>query len=125
MEFSLAEVRLWDTYRLREPTLAFSKVNVTRLHMPAVVSYWRMVYEMTNLGKGLFDYNINQNNEYIIPSNTQWDSAIQRLEVCNHTHRYDIATGTCTTTFQDDVMTDSHDFNFVNSTFFSLIDGQS
>ena len=53
-----------------------------------------------------------------------WDPLIPRLEVCNHTHRYEFTTGACTTAFTDDVIkADSHDFNFVNSTFFSLIMG--
>ncbi len=56
--------------------------------MPGVVSYWRMVFEMTNMGTSLFDYNNNQNQEYPVPSNTVWDDTITKLEVCNHTHRY-------------------------------------
>jgi hypothetical protein len=126
--YSLAEVRLWDTFRLQDEIISFSKVNVTRLHLNTVVCNWRMVYELTNLGKGIFDYSNNQNYELPVPppNNAQvvWDPLIPRLEVCNHTHRYEITTGACTTTFTDDVVkANSHDFNFVNSTFLSLIQG--
>jgi hypothetical protein len=128
--YSLAELRLWDTFRLQDEIVTFSKVNVTRLHLNTVVCNWRMVYELTNLGKGIFDQSNNQNYELPIPppNNAQvvWDPLIPRLEVCNHTHRYEVTTGVCTTAFTDDVVkADSHDFNFVNSTFLCLIQGQS
>ena len=74
--------------------------------MPAIVTYWRMIYEMSNMGKALFDYNNNQNNEYPVPANAQWDPAIPLLEACNHTHRYEKSTGQCTTTFSDDLVTE-------------------
>lgn len=59
MNVSVAEIRLWDTYRLIDPVISFSKVNLTRLYLPSVVSYWRMVYELGNLGTAVYDYSIN------------------------------------------------------------------
>jgi hypothetical protein len=119
-EVSLAEIRLWDTYRLEDPTVSFSKVNLTRLYLPAVVSYWRMIYELGNKGEAVYDYSINQNTPYTL-SNTYWDSTIPRLEVCNHTYRF--VNGACMdyTLYPDDkVRQKMLSFGFNNATFVTL-----
>jgi hypothetical protein len=96
MNVSLAEIRLWDTYRLVDPVMAFSKVNLTRLYLPSVVSYWRMIYELGNLGTAVYDYSINQNAPYILPTaDSYWDQSVTKLNVCNHTFRYQ--NGVCVT----------------------------
>ena len=101
---SIAEIRLWDTYRLNEQTLKFSKVNVTKLFLPGVVAYWRMVYEMTNLGSEVFDYSVNGNQPYVVPSTYSWAMLPTLLNVCNETMRYTTASGgSCTTSFSDSV----------------------
>jgi hypothetical protein len=89
MNVSVAEIRLWDTYRLIDPIMALSKVNLTRLYLPAVVSYWRMIYELGNKGRAVYDYSINQNTPYeLSPVDAYWDTSIPWLKVCNHTFRF-------------------------------------
>lgn len=103
-EVSLAEIRLWDTFRLEESIVTFSKVNVTRLFLPAVTAYWRMTYEIGNIGAEIYDYSVNGNIPYVLPANAHWEQAITRLEVCQHDQRMDYYSSSlaCTNAFADD-----------------------
>ncbi|CDW82420.1 UNKNOWN [Stylonychia lemnae] len=115
----IQEIKIWDTIRIDNLIWSYSKTIMTKIENPALVGYWRLIYEIQNYGNYVFDYSVNSNDPVDV-SSLSWLTPSSLLELCQNDQLLDITIFTCQSYTQQQssltAATSQFKFNFQNST---------